>query len=75
MLDDRLSFKPVEYFHRDVLASSPDLEGTTGKYYVKREPVHSSSISRDEQVAQRLWEISENLTLLNQSANNRLSGE
>jgi len=57
------------------LASSPDLEGITGKYYVKREPVHSSSISRDEQVAQRLWEISENLTLLNQSANNRLSGE
>ena len=44
------------------LASSPDVKGITGKYYVKREPVQSSPISNDEKVAQRLWEISESLT-------------
>lgn len=44
------------------LASSPDLEGVTGKYYVKRELVQSSPVSRDDKVARKLWEISENLT-------------
>jgi len=45
------------------LASSPEVNGITGKYFVKREPVQSSPISNDEKVAQRLWEISECLTL------------
>ena len=44
------------------LASSPEVEGMTGKYFVKREPVQSSPISYDKKVAQRLWEISEKLT-------------
>ena len=44
------------------LASSPDVTGVTGKYFVKREPVQSSPISYDETTAHRLWEISENLT-------------
>jgi NAD(P)-dependent dehydrogenase (short-subunit alcohol dehydrogenase family) len=44
------------------VASSPELEGVTGKYFDKREPVPSSPISYDEDVAQRLWKISENLT-------------
>jgi retinol dehydrogenase-12 len=48
------------------LASSPDIDGMTGKYFVKREPVHSSPVSRDEKIAQRLWEISENLTSITQ---------
>lgn len=43
------------------LASSPEVAGITGKYFVKREPVQSSPISYDEKVAQKLWEISENL--------------
>jgi len=30
------------------LACSPDVEGVTGKYFVKREPVKSSSLSYDE---------------------------
>ena len=47
------------------LASSPEVEGITGKYYVKHEPVESSPISHDEKVAQSLWEVSENLVGLN----------
>lgn len=48
------------------LASSPDVEGVTGRYYVKREPVQSSAISLDVNIAQSLWEISERLTELAQ---------
>ena len=48
------------------LASSPEVEGITGKYFVKHEPVESSPISRDQKVAQRLWNVSENLVGLNQ---------
>lgn len=44
------------------LASSPDVEGVSGRYYVKREPVESSFLSYDQSVAQRLWEVSEKLT-------------
>ena len=53
------------------LASSPEVEGVTGKYFVKREPAQSSPTSYDEGLAQRLWEISENLTSLNQSTNDK----
>jgi NAD(P)-dependent dehydrogenase (short-subunit alcohol dehydrogenase family) len=44
------------------LASSPEVEGITGKYYVQLEPAQSSPLSYDEGVAQRLWEVSERLT-------------
>ena len=44
------------------LASSPDVEGVTGKYFVEREAIASSPLSYDEQVAARLWEVSEELT-------------
>ena len=44
------------------LASSPDVVGVTGKYFVKREPAQSSPLSYDEELAKRLWEISEELT-------------
>ena len=44
------------------LASSPDVEGVTGKYFVEREAIASSPLSYDEQVAARLWEVSEQLT-------------
>ena len=46
------------------LASSPDVEGVTGKYFVEREVIASSPLSYDEQVAARLWEVSEQLTRL-----------
>ena len=44
------------------LAVSPKVEGVTGKYFVKREAVSSSPLSYDEDLAKRLWEVSERLT-------------
>src|SRR5438128_7714405 len=40
------------------LASSPDVEGVTGRYFVKRAARHSSPTSRDRDVARRLYETS-----------------
>ncbi|OQY34749.1 MAG: hypothetical protein B6I38_02090 [Anaerolineaceae bacterium 4572_5.1] len=45
------------------LASSPELEGITGKYFIKREPAPSSPLSCDETIARKLWEISERITI------------
>lgn len=41
------------------LATSPEVEGITGKYFVRKEAVPSSRESYDEAVARRLWEASE----------------
>ncbi len=47
------------------LATSPEVEEVTGKYFIKHDAVNSSPISRDEKVAQRLWKISRDLVGLN----------
>jgi len=47
------------------LASSPEVEGVTGKYFDKCKPAESSRRSHDLQVAQQLWSVSEKLTGLN----------
>jgi hypothetical protein len=44
------------------LASSPEVAGVTGKYFVDCQPVPSSEASYDETAARRLWQISEELT-------------
>ncbi|KAG2482771.1 hypothetical protein HYH03_018311 [Edaphochlamys debaryana] len=44
------------------LASSPEVEGVTGKYFDKCRPVTSSPASYDKSVQQRLWQVSEELT-------------
>lgn len=44
------------------LASSPEVERVTGKYFDKKRAVNSSAQSHDEAVARRLWEISAALT-------------
>lgn len=44
------------------LATSPDVAGITGSYFVKREAVQSSPLSYDVGVAQTLWKVSEDLT-------------
>ncbi|MBV9230503.1 MAG: SDR family oxidoreductase [Chloroflexi bacterium] len=46
------------------LASSPDVEGVTGKYFVKSIPVRSVPISYDEALQQQLWEASTKLVKL-----------
>ncbi|HKA88554.1 MAG TPA: SDR family oxidoreductase [Haliangiales bacterium] len=44
------------------LASSPDVEGTTGKYFAKSKEKKSNRESYDRDVQRRLWEVSEKLT-------------
>jgi NAD(P)-dependent dehydrogenase (short-subunit alcohol dehydrogenase family) len=44
------------------LASSPEVAGVTGKYFVKMQPIPSSQASYDAALARRLWEISEEMT-------------
>ncbi len=46
------------------LASSPELEGMTGKYFIKKSPVPSSAESYSLDSARRLWEVSADLTKL-----------
>ena len=44
------------------LASSPEVEGMTGRYFVEREAVQSSPMSYDQNLAHQLWLVSERLT-------------
>jgi NAD(P)-dependent dehydrogenase (short-subunit alcohol dehydrogenase family) len=46
------------------LASSPDVEGVTGKYFVKSIPMAPASISYDESLQRQLWEESAKLVNL-----------
>ncbi len=46
------------------LASSPEPEGMTGKYFIKKSPVPSSVESYSLDAARRLWEVSADLTKL-----------
>jgi NAD(P)-dependent dehydrogenase (short-subunit alcohol dehydrogenase family) len=44
------------------LASSPDVESVTGKFFVNRKAVPSCRRSYDKEAAKRLWELSEQMT-------------
>ncbi len=44
------------------LATSPEVEGVTGKYFVKSKPRESSPASYNDENAKRLWEISAQMT-------------
>jgi NAD(P)-dependent dehydrogenase (short-subunit alcohol dehydrogenase family) len=44
------------------LASSPDVEGVTGKFFVRERERKSDPVSYDESAARRLWEVSEKMT-------------
>jgi NAD(P)-dependent dehydrogenase (short-subunit alcohol dehydrogenase family) len=44
------------------LASSPELEGVSGKYFYKKKAIKSSRYSYDLSVAQKLWDLSKSLT-------------
>jgi len=44
------------------LASSPAVEGVTGKYFAKKRERRTTSASHNEQAARRLWEVSEEMT-------------
>ncbi|MGE5672358.1 MAG: SDR family oxidoreductase [Mycobacterium leprae] len=44
------------------LAAAPEVEGITGQYFAKRRPIKSNAESYNEEVARRLWAVSEQLT-------------
>ncbi|NHJ86538.1 MAG: SDR family oxidoreductase [Asgard group archaeon] len=46
------------------LASSPEVQNITGKYFVKRKPQETSKTSYDKQLQEELWKISSELTKL-----------
>lgn len=50
------------------LASSPEVKGVSGKYFVKSQPVRSDPASYNEDTARRLWEISAKMVGLEQPA-------
>lgn len=49
------------------LASSPDVEGVSGKYFIKRKEKKSTKASYDDKLAKRLWDVSISLTNLDDS--------
>ena len=60
---ERIAISPEEGARTSIyLASSPDVAGVTGRYFVKEKPVASSAQSRDPAAAQRLWRMSEEMT-------------
>jgi hypothetical protein len=44
------------------LASSPDVEGVSGRYFADCGEKRSSAVSYDRDAQRRLWEISERIT-------------
>ncbi|CAA9451720.1 MAG: hypothetical protein AVDCRST_MAG02-1125 [uncultured Rubrobacteraceae bacterium] len=50
------------------LASSPEVEGVSGRYYSDRKPVEPKKIANDPAARRRLWEESERLTGLGVTA-------
>jgi NAD(P)-dependent dehydrogenase (short-subunit alcohol dehydrogenase family) len=50
------------------LASSPQVQGITGRYYVSRKPRTSSKASYDTTAAARLWQVSADLTGMTETA-------
>lgn len=46
------------------LATSPDVENVTGKYFIRKKVANSSTESYDEVIAKKLWDISVELTKL-----------
>ncbi|MFX0148760.1 MAG: SDR family oxidoreductase [Candidatus Hodarchaeota archaeon] len=62
----RLFFKkPIKGAETSIyLASSLEIEGVTGKYFVKKQPINSSKESYNEDDAKKLWKISVNMTNL-----------
>ena len=44
------------------LASSPEVEGVTGKYFIDSKEARSSAESHDANIARRLWDVSAKMT-------------
>jgi NAD(P)-dependent dehydrogenase (short-subunit alcohol dehydrogenase family) len=53
------------------LASSPEVAGVSGKYFVRQKARSPSAEATDPEIARRLWEVSERLTGLDRSSGNK----
>jgi NAD(P)-dependent dehydrogenase (short-subunit alcohol dehydrogenase family) len=49
------------------LATSPEVSAVTGRYFIKERPASPSAASQDPEAARRLWEISAQLTGLQEA--------
>lgn len=47
------------------LATSNEVEGITGKYFEKKKEKYPSRVAQDDELARKLWQVSEQLTGLN----------
>lgn len=47
------------------LATSPDVEGISGRYFADERETNASELAQDEGLARRLWDISTELTSIN----------
>lgn len=57
------AISPEEGAHTIIyLATSPEVQGITGEYFVKQKAVRSSQVSYDRAAAERLWQVSAGLT-------------
>jgi NAD(P)-dependent dehydrogenase (short-subunit alcohol dehydrogenase family) len=55
----RIALSPEEGAENSIyLATSPEVEGISGKYFIKNEPAQSSADSCDEEIARALWDLS-----------------
>jgi NAD(P)-dependent dehydrogenase (short-subunit alcohol dehydrogenase family) len=64
----RVAKPPLEGAQTSIyLATSPEVEGVTGKYYADKQVVRSSAASYDLDTAKRLWEVSLQLVGLTDS--------
>jgi hypothetical protein len=51
--------KPAEGARTSIfLASSPEVEGVTGKYFADCKMINSSPLSHDVELGKKLWDIS-----------------
>jgi len=65
---DLIALSPEEGARTSIyLASSPEVDGVSGRYFVKEKPAVSSPQSHDAAAALRLWQVSEELAGLPRS--------
>jgi hypothetical protein len=69
---DKVAAIPPEEGARTIiyLASSPEVDGVTGRYFVKEKSIPSSKKSYDLAFCRKLWEVSEDLVGQSFSQNN-----
>ena len=64
-----IALKPAKGAETSVyLASSPEVEGVSGKYFDRKKAVRSSDVSYDRAATERLWQVSLELTGVNAPA-------